>query len=173
MPSFMTLLVLLLSLMALPVAAQGGAAARQDAEVMNYRLSMEKLQKLVEVQRALIELNKKDPKLFEMIDQERAAMAKNGAPLTTAERAAMIDQNPEVKRVLTSKGTTAREWLLTAEAMADAWVAHEINKGELSPESGPPPVTAAQKANLALIENNQAEWQKIQAELERLTDDME
>jgi hypothetical protein len=163
-----TVLTLLVMLVPLPAAAQ--RSTRQDEEVMNYRLSMEKLHKLLQVQRALNAANAKDPQLFERIDEEALAAAKkNGGPLTVGQKVAIFERHPEAQRVFASAGGTAREWLLTAEAMGNAAIAVETKKGTLT---GPPPTTDAQKANVALLEKNEAEWQKILEELDRLANEL-
>jgi hypothetical protein len=174
MRSVTTLLTLLVILGPLPAAAQGPPAYPRDEEVKNYRLSMPKLHRLVEVQRQLNAVHASNPAPFDKMDGEMAAEAKKkGAPLTSAQRAAVIDRYPEVRRVLTGAGTTTRDWVLTSEAMGDAHVALEVKKGTLPPEAaGSPPTTTAQKANVALLEKNQAEWQKILQELERLGDEL-
>ena len=173
-------------LLALLVALSGSLAAAQnppatpavpfsvrDPEAMNYKLSMGKLRKLVEVQRILNEAHNSNPAPFDKMDAEvAAATKKKGAPLSSVEKAAIIDRYPEVRRVLTGAGTTTRDWVLTAEAMGDAHIGLEMKKGELPPEAGPPPTTSAQKANVALLEKNQAEWQKILQEFERLADEL-
>lgn len=160
------LLTLVLTLVALPVAAQ--SATKEDPEVMNYRLSMEKLRKLVPAQRALNALNAKDPQFSEKIDRETKAAKKKGR-LTVADRAAILDQYGEFKRALAGAGTTPREWLLISGAMGNAYMWIETKKGTLNT---PPPSTAAQKANVALLEKNDAQFQKIIEELNELTDEM-
>jgi hypothetical protein len=150
-----------------PLAATAQQATQADPEVMNYRLSMEKLRKLVPTQRALNALNAKDPQFFEKIDRERVARGKKN--LTVAEQAAMLDQYGEFKRALTGAGTTPREWLLISGAMGNAYMWIETKKGTLDT---PPPSTTAQKANVALLEENDAEFQKIIEELTQLTDEM-
>jgi hypothetical protein len=157
-----------------PSALQDPSAPMRDPEAMNYQLSMEKLHKLVEVQRALNALNASDPELFERIDRETAAIAKKkGTSPTVGERVAVLDRNPRVQRVFNEAGGTSRDWMLTGLAMGNAFLALEVKMGRLSPEHATSPTTAAQKANLALLENNQAEWQKIQEELERLGDELD
>jgi hypothetical protein len=166
-----TLFTLGMMLAAMPAAAQQGlGTTKPDAELMNYRLSMEKLHKLVDVQRSLNTLNAKNPKVFETIDREyQTAAKKNGGPLTVSQKAAIIERYPEAQRMLSSSGTTPRDWLLTLEAMGDAYIWIETKKGTLR---GSPPTTDAQKANVALLEKNQAEFQKIMEELDKLMDEM-
>jgi hypothetical protein len=47
-------------------------------------------------------------------------------------------------------------------------MAFEIKAGRLNPAAAPPPETAAEEADLALLETNQAEWGRIQQELMQL-----
>lgn len=137
---------------------------------MSYRLSMDKLRKLVPMQRALNAAHAKNPQLFEGIDSESLAMSKkNGGGLTVAQKAAIMDRHSEVRGVFSSAGWNARDWMLTYEAMGDAFTAIAAKEGTLT---GPPPATAAQKANVALLEANQAEFQKIIEELDQLTDEL-
>jgi hypothetical protein len=163
------MLLPLLLLAPLQAAAQGSAASRPDPEVMNYRLSMEKLRKLVPAQRALNELNAKDPQFFEKIDRERQTGKKG--PLTVAEQTKVLERYPAFKRALAGAGTTPREWLLISGAMGDALIAIEVKKGTLTSKAPPP--TPAQKANIALLQKNDAEFQKIIEQLDQLTDEME
>jgi hypothetical protein len=165
MPSVTTLLVFVLSLAALPAAAQGGATAPRDPELMNYRLSMDKLRRLPEAQRALNAAHAKNPQLFDIMDRERQAMAN----ATVAQRAAMLDRRPDVKNAFTSVGWTARDWLLTTEAMGKAFTAIAAREGTVT---APPPRTDAEKANVALLEKNDAEFKKILEELDQLTDEL-
>jgi hypothetical protein len=99
----------------------------------------------------------------------RAIAKKNGGPLTVSQKAAIVDRNPEAKRVFTSAGWNAREWLLTTEAMGNAYLSIEARNGTVS---APPPSTAAQKANVTLLQENKAEFQKIIEELNRLGDEL-
>ena len=160
-----TLLIGLLLLAAMPAAGQSKA----DPEVMNYTLSMEKLRKLVPAQRALNALYAKDPQFFDKIDRESKAARKQGYS-TVADQAAILNRYEGFKRALASAETTPREWLLISEAMGNAFIANEAKKGTLTSDAGPP--TAAQKANAGLLQNNDAEFQKIMEELEKLTDEI-
>jgi hypothetical protein len=148
------LLACLAALTYLPAAAQG------DADVKNYRLSMDKLRKLLEVQRGLASAGEKNPELFaKMNEQTEQAEEQNGGSLTTSQRAGLMDRQPEVKRVLTDAGWNARDYSLTFEATAIA-------------SSGAPASTEAEKANVKLLKDNAAESQKILAEFGRLNEEM-
>ncbi len=170
MRSGASLLALLMTLTPLPAAAQGQPSTRQDDEVMNYRLSMEKLRKLVEMQRALNAAEAKNSQVFEKINQESQASEKrHGGSLTVAQKVAIMERYPEAKRAFASVGGSARDWMLTFEAMGNAYVTIAARDGTVT---GPPPATDAQKANVALLDANEAEFQKILAELDQLTDEL-
>jgi hypothetical protein len=160
-----------LVLMPLPASAQESSGrTKQDPEVMNYRLSMEKLRKLVEMQRAFNAANAKHPQLFEKLNQEsEASEKKSGGSLTIAQKVAIMERYPEAQRAFASVGGSARDWLLTFEAMGNAYVTIAAREGTVT---GPPPATDAQRANVALLDANQAEFQKILEELDQLTDQL-
>jgi hypothetical protein len=75
-----------------------------------------------------------------------------------------MERYQEVQRAFASVGGNARDWLLTFEAMGDAYVTIAAREGTVT---GPPPSTEAQKANVALLDANEAEFQKIVAELDQ------
>jgi hypothetical protein len=165
-----TLLALLVLLASLAPAAYGQRSTRQDEEVMNYPLSMEKLRNLVEMQRAFNAANARNPQLFEKMNQEsEASEKKHGGSLTVAQKVAIMERYPEVRRAFASVGGSARDWLLTFEAMGNAYVTIAAREGTVT---GPPPATDAQRANVALLERNDAEFQKILAELDQLTNEL-
>jgi hypothetical protein len=171
MRSALTLLIPTMMLALLSPEAQGqGSTTPQDEEVMNYRLSMDKLRKLVEMQRAFNAANAGNPDLFEKMNQEsQAAEKKNGGPLTVAKKVAIMERYPEVQRAFAGVGGTARDWMLTFEAMGNAYVTIAAREGTVT---GPPPATDAQRANVALLDANEAEFQKILGELDQLTDEL-
>ncbi len=145
-------------------------AAAQDTEAKNYQLSMDKVRKLVEVQRSLNAANKKDPDLFATINQEtEAATDKNGGPLSATQRIAIVERHPEIKSLFTSAGWNARDWILTSEATTMAYVRVHSKDGTVS---APPATTAVEKANVALLEQNAAETEKLMQELGQLGEEM-
>jgi hypothetical protein len=145
-------------------------AAAQDAEVKNYQLSMDKMRKLVEVQRSLNAANEKNPELFAGIDQEtESATDENGGPLSAKQRIAIVDRHPEFKSLFTSAGWNARDWILTSEAATMAYVRVHSKDGTVS---APPATTAVEKANVALLEQNAEETEKLMQELGRLGEEM-
>jgi hypothetical protein len=166
-----SLLACLVTLAPLPAAGQEGlGTTRRDAEVMNYRLSMDKLHQLLEVQRALTAANEKNPEFFTKIDEEAMAAAKaNGGPLTVAQKVAILERHPEFQRVVAGAGGNARDWMLTLEAFGSAYVTVHSRDGTLA---GPPPTTAAEKANVALLDQNADESERIMEELGKLADEM-
>jgi hypothetical protein len=165
-----TVLTVLVFLAPFPAAAQSFGRTKQDAEILNYQLSMEKLHKLVDVQRALNAAQAKNRRLFDGSDAEyQTAAKKNGGPLTATQKAAIIDRNPEAKRVFSSVGWSSHEWILTFEAMGNAYMAIEAENGTV--EAGQPE-TPAEKANVGLLKKNDAEFQKIMEELNQLSDQL-
>jgi hypothetical protein len=145
-------------------------AAAQDAEVKNYQLSMDKVRKLVEVQRSLNAANEKNPELFAAVNQEtEAATDKNGGPLSAKQRIAIVDRHPEFKSLFASAGWNAKDWILTSEAATMAYVRVHSKDGTVS---APPATTAAEKANVALLEQNAAETEKLMQELGELGEEM-
>jgi hypothetical protein len=165
-----SLLACLIVLAPIAAAQEGTQRTRQDAEVANYQLSMDKMRKLLEVQRTLTAANQKNPQLFASIDQEtEAAVDKNGGPLSASQRVAIVERHPEIKSLFTSAGWTARDWVFTSEAATMAYVRVHSKDGTVS---APPPTTAAEKANVALLERNAAETEKIMQELGRLGEEM-
>jgi hypothetical protein len=145
-------------------------AAAQDAEVRNYQLSMDKVRKLVDVQRSLNAANQKDPELFAAINEEtEAATDKNGGPLSAKQRIAIVDRHPEFKSLFASAGWNAKDWVLTSEAATMAYVRVHSKDGTVS---APPATTATEKANVALFEQNAAETEKLMQELGQLGEEM-
>jgi hypothetical protein len=150
-----------------PLLAQDWSALRKDPEVQNYELTMEKIHKLVEVQRGLSSVQASDPEVLPSIDREFKAIQKGNTNPTVADAAALVDRHANVRNVLSKAGMTSRDWLLTAEAVTNASL--EMMLRGRTQGSAVAPATAAQKANVALLEKNQAEWQKLQQELRRLS----
>ena len=145
-------------------------AAAQDTDVKNYQLSMDKVRKLVDVQRSLNAANQKNPELFAAVNQETdAATDKNGGTLLAKQRIAIVERHPEFKGLFTSAGWNARDWILTSEAATMAYVRAHAKDGTVS---APPATTAAEKANVALFEQNAKETDKLMQELGELGEEM-
>jgi hypothetical protein len=159
-----TALVGILIVLAPSLAAQDWTALWRDPEVENYQLTMEKIRKFAEVQRAVGALNASDPNALPKIDAEFKAMTKGNKRPTVAEAAALLDRHTSLRNTLAKPGTTPREWLLTSAAVGNASLQILLRGGS----GASSPRSAVQKANVALLENNQAEWQKIEQELKRL-----
>ena len=148
------LVACLTTLAYLPAAAQG------DADARNYRLSMDKLRKLVEVQRDFADARKSNPEVYARMNEEtEAAMEQHGGSLTASQRIALMERHPEIEKVLTDAGWNARDYTLTYEAATVAG-------------SGAPPSTEAEKANATLLQQNAAQSQKLMQELGRLNEEM-
>jgi hypothetical protein len=147
-----------------PAGAQDWSAIWRDPEIVNYELTMEKVRKLLEVQRAMTALAKRDPGVMPKLDQDFKAMTKSGTAPTVAGAAALLDRNAPVRATFTQLGVTSREWLAMNGALANAGI-------ELMMQQRNTPSSArstAQKANVALLEKNQTEWKQIEAELRQL-----
>ena len=164
-----TLAAVLVLLTALPVAAQDWTTVWRDPEVVNYELTMDKIRKLVTVQRAMTALSASQPDVPAKIDADMKAMQKNRtAPATVAEAAALLDRHPSMRAIFANNGMTAREWLAISGAMSTAAVFLILEQRQSSSGSPASSLTAVQKANVALLKQNQAEWKKIEEEFRRL-----
>jgi hypothetical protein len=157
LPVVWTLLVLI----ALPAAAQDWTTLWRAPEVENYELSMEKIHKFLDVQRAVI-AGGVEP--MAKIDRDFKELTKSNPKPTIADAAALLERQPTVMSALDKAGLTPREYLLTSAAVTNAGL-HLNLRGR-----GASPRTAAQKANVALLEKNHAEWKKIEQELVRLAE---
>ena len=87
------LLALLTLLTPSALRAQYWSALRKDPAVENYTLSMDKIRKFVEVQRAIVALHAKDAAEFSAIDKEFKEAQKGNATPTTADAAAIVDRH--------------------------------------------------------------------------------
>ncbi|MGH9163032.1 MAG: hypothetical protein ACRD2X_23975 [Vicinamibacteraceae bacterium] len=156
--------------LASPAAGQDWTAVWRDPEVVNYELTMERIRKLVAAQRDMTALAAREPDVPAKIDAEMKAMAKNRtAPSTVAGAARMLDRHPSVRDIFAKNGLTARDWLAMSGAMTTAAV--DIMLEGRKPASSPR--SPAQKANVALLKKNRAEWEKIQKEFARLAAEAE
>jgi hypothetical protein len=141
-------------------AAQDWGLIAKDPEVQNYQLTMDKIRKFMEVQRAYTANEAEAAKIESDFKQLAASKAKP----TLTEAAALYDRYPGVQSSLAKEGFSSKEWLLTSIALINAMTI-TMQKGNPSALAG---ATAAQKANVALLEKNNEEWQKIQQELMQL-----
>jgi hypothetical protein len=157
---------MLASLAVPPVAAQDWSVLARDPEVQNHRLTLPQLRKLVEVQRTLNALAAKDPQAEVPINREFKALTKENPRPTVAQASAVIDRNASLRDVFSTSGVTSRDWLLTSSAMMNAAVDMAVRKQ--NPTAPSTATTDARKANVALLEQNQAEWQKFQQEMAQL-----
>jgi hypothetical protein len=176
MRSTTTILSLMLVLVMTPVRA----AAQQppdvppvptmprDAEISSYRLTMHKIRQVIDVQRRLNEVGERHPELVQQIEREGEANDGDDVRLDKRETAAMLEKYPQLRAVFTQAGISAYEFYTASAALGHAFFALEIKEGSLPPEAGSPPETAAEKANLALLESNRAEWEKLKKEMMEL-----
>jgi hypothetical protein len=138
--------------------AQDYSALWRSPEVENYELTMENVRKFMDVQRAVAT----DADTMAKVDRDFKEMVKNNPKPTIADSAAILERQPKVVSVLGKAGLTSREYLLTSSAVSNAGV-HLALRGR-----GASPKTTAQKANVALLEKNGAEWKKMEQELIRI-----
>jgi 2'-5' RNA ligase len=142
-----------------PAAAQDWSTLWRAPEVENYELTMEKIHKFLDVQRAVVTGG---VELMSKIDRDYKELTQSSPKPTIAEVSALLERQPTVMSALGKAGVTPREYLLTSAAVSTAGLHITLR------ERGASPSTAAQKANVALLEKNQAEWKKIEQELVRL-----
>jgi hypothetical protein len=133
-------------------------------EVENYELTMEKVRTFMAVQRAIAS----DPEAASKIDSEFKKLSSDKAKVTIADVAPLLDRQPQVRRVLDKTGTTSRDFLLMSGAFVNAGVHYALRERD-----GAAPRSAAQQANVALLEKNHVEWKKIEQELVDLANQAE
>jgi hypothetical protein len=159
------LLGIFIGLMPSSAAGQNWSAVWKDPEVVNYELSMDKLRRLVSVQRDLNALSASQPDIPAKIDADMKVLQNKRPAPTLADAAGLLDQHTSVRNILAKNGLTSREWLLTSGAMSAAMI-FMILEGRQT--TGASPLSAAQKANVALLKQNQTEWKQIEEEFKRL-----
>jgi hypothetical protein len=144
----------------LSAVAQDWGLIAKDPEAQNYQLTMDKIRKFMEVQRAYTANEAEAAKIESDFQQLAASKTK----LTLTEAAALYDRYAGVRSSLSKAGFTTKEWILTSVAVINA-MTNTMQKNNPSALAG---ATPAQKANVALLETNNEEWQKIQQELIQL-----
>jgi hypothetical protein len=150
-----TLIVVVVPLSA---AAQDWSRMFRAPEVQNYELTMDHVRKYADVVRAMA----RDPEAASQLDRDfKGLQAKKPMP-TLADVTALVDQNSAARSAIGKSGLTTRDYLLSSWAVANAGI-HMMIRGKGAE-------TSAQKANVALLESNRAEWTKIQQELARLAE---
>ena len=144
-----------------PASAQSWSGLWRDPEVENYELSMEKVRKVVDVLGAVVS----DAEATAKIDRDFKELTKTKPKPTVADVTALVERQPVVRNAISKAGLTTREYLLSSSAVANAGLHLTLGR---QTQGGAPPQTAAQKANVALLEKNRAEWQKLEQEIVRL-----
>jgi hypothetical protein len=144
-----------------PAFAQYWSGLWRDPEVENYELTMEKVRKVIEVLGAVVN----DADATAKIDREFKELTKTKPKPTVADVTALVERQPAVRNAISKAGLTTREYLLSSSAVANAGLQMTLAKQS---QGGPAPQTAAQKANIALLVKNRAEWQKLEKEMLRL-----
>lgn len=153
--------VLLTTLATTPASAQDWSSLWRDPEVQNYEISMEKVRKTVDILRAVVSNAEAKTKL----DRDFKELTKTKPKPTIDDVIALIDREPVSRNAIGKTGLTTRDYLLSSSAVSNAGL-HMMLRGRGQGEA--PPLTAAQKANVALLEKNGAEWQKLQQEIIKL-----
>lgn len=136
--------------------AQDWSRMFREPEVQNYQLTMDHVRKYVDVQRALL----RDANAVSQLDREFKELQRNKPKPTLVDVSALVDRQAVVRSAINKTGLTTRDFLLTSWAVANAGIHLMIKRSK-----GAEPETAAQKANVALLESNQAEWKKLEQEL--------
>jgi hypothetical protein len=143
------------------VSAQDWTTLWKDPAVVNYELTMEKVRKVAEVLRTVAS----DAGATAQLDRDFKDLSKTKPKPTVAEVSALIEQQPAARNAISKAGLTTRDYLLSAAAMTNAAVYMTLRSQS---QSAAPPQSAAQTANVSLLEKNQAEWKKIEQELAQI-----
>jgi hypothetical protein len=144
-----------------PASAQSWSGLWRDPEVENYQLTMDKVRKVVDVMRAVAS----DAEAMAKIDRDFRELARTRPKPTVADVSALVERQPVVRNAISKRGLTTREYLLSSTAVTNAGLHMTLRRQS---QNGAPPQTAAQKANVALLEEHRAEWQKIEEEFKRI-----
>ena len=141
-------------------AAQDWSKIWKDPAVENYQFTMDNVRTFIKVHRAVA----RDPEAAANLDRDYKAATKEKKTVTLADAAAVVDRQPTVRAAIAGAGMTSRDYLLMSAAVSNAGL-HLALQGQ-----GVAPKTAAQKANVALLQQNQVEWKKIEQELVQIAE---
>ncbi|HEX7120676.1 MAG TPA: hypothetical protein VF212_17920 [Longimicrobiales bacterium] len=157
-------------LLALIVAwgARPGTAAAQTgddaglAEMVAYRLTMDKVQRWYEAQRNVYEKYAADPGLA-----ERAEIGADEEEFSIDGMAARFDAIPEVREAIQAAGLGTREFVVVTMVLFQSAMAHAViemggDRDEILEGSGVHP------ANLDFVAAHKAELERMQKEVEAL-----
>ena len=141
----------------------GGTAVAQqsddDKAVMQHRLTIDLIRKILAVDRDLVAVLKKDPAFLKRFSQPATGLEAS---------AAQMNNTPEVANALKAHRITAREYLLTQLALFSTALTHEfMASGKLKelPPNTPTHNIEFWKANVETLKPLEAEWRKIRAEI--------
>jgi hypothetical protein len=143
-----------------PLAAQDWSRMFKAPEVVNYTLTMDKVRKFVAAQRAIAD----SPSAASQLDGEFKALQKSNPQPTLADVTALVDRQTTVRNAIVKAGFTTQDYLLTSWAVGNAGIHRMLSK------NGTAPGSAAQKANVALLEQNATEWEKLQQEMRQIAE---
>jgi hypothetical protein len=153
--------VVALVLLSAPRAgAQDWSKLFSDPEVENYQLTIEQVRRYVD----LLRIVASDPQTMAKLDQDYKELQQRNPKPTVAEVAAVAERAPAVRAAFAKANVTPREYLLQTAAVSNAAIQLTMRNRGMAPK------TAAQKANVALLEKHQDEWNKLQAEMTRLAE---
>jgi hypothetical protein len=142
------------------------AKADDTAEVQNYRLTMPVVKKFERVQESLYQSIRKDPSLATKYDKT----PDDGSDQSIAATVKRMDAMPELKQAVVKAGLTTREYLLATLAMLQVGMAHAMSQSRGADTSKLP---ANVRANLKLMEQNKAEFDRIQQRSAEIRREME
>ena len=145
-------------------AAQAQAQDEDTKKILNHRLTVEQVRKVVAVNREVLALLEKDADF-----RKRAEAAQDADGIE--ESIAAIEKVPQMTVLLKKHGITARDYLLAQMAMMSTSMTHEfISKGQMPalPPGFPTHNVDFWKANYKDLQPLEAEWKKTMAELQKL-----
>ncbi|MFN3325373.1 MAG: hypothetical protein ACK5AZ_17910 [Bryobacteraceae bacterium] len=158
-------LVLLCAVLAAPLFGQ----TPDEKEVMAYRLSMEKVQKLADAFRNLVKVAENDPALYAKIRKaEKDAPAAAGKVDVSAVVRKFEAGGPKIMGAVTSTGLTPREFVVCNIAFLQAAMANAFFKGKLDKL----PLTIPRE-NVEFVQKNEKEIESIMSEIRSLSKRLE
>jgi hypothetical protein len=120
--------------------------------LLTYRLSMDKLNRLVDATEKFRQLEKSNPKLAESL--ERQQEQDNNESLSA--KIAKLDKVPQVRSTLASSGITARDYVLSLLTVMNAGASVQIKK-----MGGDPSALPVSAENVKFYQTNQATIERM------------
>jgi hypothetical protein len=135
---------------AAPDPAARGVSAQDRQMLLNYRLSMDKLPKLVDATQKFRQLEKSNPKLAASLEKEQDQAQSLSAKI------ARMEKVPEIRATLASSGLTARDYVLSFLNVMNAGSAVQIKK-----MGGDPSTLPVSQQNVQFYRSNQAAIERM------------